>query len=402
LKHVPGKSIGKADGLSRRPDWQEGVERDNEDQTLIKLEWVRVAETLVEEGNLRERIKKAQEGDEKVVKAVEELKKAGVKTLRDEEWKIEDGVVLKERRIYVPEGELRGEVIQLHHNTPIGGHGGRWKTTELVTRNYWWPGVTKEVGKYVDGCDACQRYKNRSEAPAGKLMPNAILEKPWSHISADFITKLSLAQGYDAILVVCDRFSKMAHFIATTEKTSAEGLAKLFRDHVWKLHGLPESIISDRGVQFPAGMMKEMNNLLGIQTKLSTAYHPQMDGQTERVNQELEQYLRVFIDHRQEQWLDWLRTAEFAYNNKIHTTTKVSLFKVNYRQNPRMGFEGRRKGKYKAAGKFVEKMRKIQEEAKVALGKAQEEMKKFADRKQGKGEKYRVGDLVLLSTKDLK
>jgi len=402
LKHVPGKSIGKADGLSRRPDWQEGVERDNEDQTLIKLEWVRVAETLVEEGNLRERIKKAQEGDEKVVKAVEELKKAGVKTLRDEEWKIEDGVVLKERRIYVPEGELRGEVIQLHHNTPIGGHGGRWKTTELVTRNYWWPGVTKEVGKYVDGCDACQRYKNRSEAPAGKLMPNAILEKPWSHISADFITKLSLAQGYDAILVVYDRFSKMAHFIATTEKTSAEGLAKLFRDHVWKLHGLPESIISDRGVQFPAGMMKEMNNLLGIQTKLSTAYHPQMDGQTERVNQELEQYLRVFIDHRQEQWLDWLRTAEFAYNNKIHTTTKVSLFKVNYRQNPRMGFEGRRKGKYKAAGKFVEKMRKIQEEAKAALGKAQEEMKKFADRKQGKGEKYRVGDLVLLSTKDLK
>jgi len=128
--------MGKADGLSRRPDWQEGVERDNEDQTLIKPEWVRVAETLVEEENLRERIKKAQEGDERVVKAVEELKKAGVKTLRDKEWEIEDGVVLKEGRIYVPEGELRGEVIRLHHNTPVGEHGGRWKTTELVTRNY--------------------------------------------------------------------------------------------------------------------------------------------------------------------------------------------------------------------------------------------------------------------------
>jgi len=233
-------------------------------------------------------------------------------------------------------------------------------------------------------------------------MPNAIPEKPWSHISADFITKLPLAQGYDAILVVCDRFSKMVHFIATTEKTSAEGLTKLFRDHVWKLHGLPESIVSDRGVQFAAGMMKELNNLLGIQTKLSTAYHPQTDGQTERVNQELEQYLRVFIDHRQEQWPDWLRTAEFAYNNKIHTITKTSPFKANYGQDPRMGFEGRRKEKYEAAGKFVEKMRKIQEEAKAALGKAQEEMKKFADKKQGKGEEYRVGDLVLLSTKDLK
>jgi len=194
----------------------------------------------------------------------------------------------------------------------------------------------------------------------------------------------------------------MAHFMATTEKMSAEGLTKLFQDHVWKLHGLPESIISDRGVQFTVGMMKELNNLLGIQTKLSTAYHPQTDGQTERVNQELEQYLRVFIDHRQEQWLDWLGTAEFAYNNKIHATTKILPFKVNYGQDPRIGFEGRRKGKYKAAGKFVEKMRKIQEEAKVALGKAQEEMKKFADRKREKGEEYRVGDLVLLSTKDLK
>ena len=335
----------------------------------------------MEEGDLRERIKKAQEGDKKVVKAVEELKKAGVKMLRDEEWEIEDGIVLKEGRIYVPEGELRGEVIRLHHDTPVGGHGGRWKTTELVTRNYWWPGITKEVGKYVDRCDACQRYKNRSEAPAGKLMPNAIPEKPWSHISADFITKLPLAQGYDAILVVCDRFSKMAHFIATTEKTSTEGLVKLFRDQVWKLHGLPESIISDREVQFAAGMMKELNNLLGIQTKLWTAYHPQMDGQTERINQELEQYLRVFIDHRQEQWPDWLGMVEFAYNNKIHAVTKNSPFKVNYGQDPRMGFKGRRKGKYEATGKFVEKMRKIQEEAKAALEKAQEEMKKFADRK---------------------
>ena len=351
---------------------------------------------------MREKIKTAQKEDERVVKAVEELKKAGVKMLRDEEWEIEDGIVLKEERIYVPEGELRGEIIRLHHDTPVGGHRRRWKTMELVTRNYWWPGVTKEVGRYVDGCDACQRYKNRSEALAGKLMPNAIPEKPWSHISADFITKLPLAQGYDAILVVCDRFSKMAHFIATTERTSAEGLARLFRDQVWKLHGLPESIISDRGVQFAAGIMKELNNLLGIQTKLSTAYHPQTDGQTERVNQELEQYLRVFIDHRQEQWPDWLGTAEFAYNNKIHAATKVSPFKVNYGQDPRIGFEGRRKGKYEVAGKFVEKMRKIQEETKAALGKAQQEMKKFADRKRGEEEEYKVGDLVLLSTKNLK
>ena len=220
--------------------------------------------------------------------------------MKDEKWEVEDGIVMKEGRIYVPEGELRGEIIRLHHNTPVEGHGKRWKMAELVARNYWWPGLTKEVGKYVERCDTCQRHKNQSKAPAGKLMPNTIPEKLWSHILADFITKLPLAQGYNAVLVVCDCFSKMAHFIAITEKTSVEGLTRLFRDHVWKLYGLPESITLDRGVQFAVGIMKKLNNLLGIQMKLSTAYHPQTDGQTERINQELEQYLRVFIDHRQE------------------------------------------------------------------------------------------------------
>jgi len=170
--------MGKADRLSRRPDWQEEVERDNEDQMLIKPEWVREVGTIVEEGNLREKIKKVQEGNKRVVKAVEELKKAGIKMLRDEEWEIEDRVVLKEGRIYMPEGKLREEVIQLHHDTLVGGHGGRWKTMELITRNYWWPGVTKKVRRYINGCNACQRYTNQSEVPAGKLMPNAIPEKP--------------------------------------------------------------------------------------------------------------------------------------------------------------------------------------------------------------------------------
>ena len=115
-------------------------------------------------------------------------------------------------------------------------------------------------------------------------MPNSIPEKVWTHISADFITKLPLAQGYDAILVVVDRLTKMAHFVPTTERTSAEGLARLFRDNIWKLHGLPDSIISDRGPQFAAGIMKELNRMLGIKTKLSTAFHPQTDGQIERMN----------------------------------------------------------------------------------------------------------------------
>ena len=200
-------------------------------------------------------------------------------------------------------------------------------------------------------------------------MPNLIPEKPWVHISADFITKLPLAQGYDSILVVVDRLTKMVHFIPTTEKTSAEGLARLFRDNMWKLHGLPESIISDRGPQFMAGLMRELNQILGIESKMSIVFHPQINGQIERVNQELEQYLRMFIDHQQEQWPDWLGMAEFAYNNKAHSSTKISPFKANYGQDPRMGFEVRKKGKYEGVEKFVVKMKEIQEEAKAALEK---------------------------------
>jgi len=158
--------------------------------------------------------------------------------------------------------------------------------------------VTREVKQYIEGYDACQHNKNHTELPAGKLMPNSIPDKAWTHISADFITKLPLVQGYDSILVVVDRFTKMAHFVPTTEKTTSEGLARLFRDNVWRLHGLPKSIISDRGPQFAAGLMRELNGMLGIKTKLSTAFHPQTNGQTERMNQELLQNLRMFIDHR--------------------------------------------------------------------------------------------------------
>jgi len=137
--------------------------------------------------------------------------------------------------------------------------------------------------------------------PTRKLKPNSILEKPWMHILADFFTKLPLAQGYNLILVVVDKLTKIVYFISTIEKTLAEGLVQLFRDNVWKLHGLPESIILDWGPQFAAGIMLELNKMLEIESKLSIAFHPQTDGQIERVNQELEQYLRMFINYRQEQ-----------------------------------------------------------------------------------------------------
>jgi len=253
---------------------------------------IRIVEVIIEGVNLLDKVRKCKAKDDEVIKAVEEMKRTGVKMLKNEEWCQENGLMLKEGKVYVPRDEkLRAEVIRLHHDMPIEEYGGQSKTAELVMRNFWWPGVTREIKRYVEGCDACQRNKNQTQPPAGKLMPNSIPEKAWSHISVDFITKLPLVQGYDAILVVVDRFTKMGHFIPTIEKTSIEGLACLFRDNIWKLHGLPDSIVSNRGPQFVAGIMRELNHMLGIETKLSMTFHPQTDGQTERMNQGLEQYL---------------------------------------------------------------------------------------------------------------
>ena len=133
------------------------------------------------------------------------MKQAGVKMLRDEEWREVDGIIYKEKKVYVPKDDaLRMEIIRLHHNTPVEEHGGQQKTVELVTRNFWQPGIMKEMKRYIEGYDSYQRNKNHTEQPAGKLMSNSIPEKPQTHILADFITKLSLAQGYDSILVVVD------------------------------------------------------------------------------------------------------------------------------------------------------------------------------------------------------
>ena len=169
---------------------------------------------------------------------------------------------------------------------------------ELVTRNYWWLGVTRDMARYVEGCDMCQWMKNRTEEIAGKLKLSEVLRKLWTHITLDFITKLLIVAREDTILVVYDRLSKMTHFMATTEETSVEGLARLFRDNIWKLHGLSKSMVLDRGPQFVAELTKDLNRILEIEMQLSTVFHLRIDGQTKQMNQKLEQYLRFFVDHQ--------------------------------------------------------------------------------------------------------
>ena len=275
LKHVPETKMRKVDELSRRPDWKVGIEKNNDNQVFIKNSWLRNLYEVVIEGpevDILEKIKKARGKDEEIVRVVEEMKKAGIKAVRGEEWQLEGDLVLKKEK-----EKLRIEIIQLYHDVLVARYGGKWKTIELVMRNYWWPGVAKDIGKYVEGCNICQRMKNRTEVLAGKLKLSEVLEKPWTHLMVNFITKLLVIAGKDAIMMVYDRFSKMTYFVATTERMSAEGLVRLFRDNVWKLHRLLESIVSDRGLQFATEMTKELNRMLGIETRLSMSYHLQTD-----------------------------------------------------------------------------------------------------------------------------
>jgi len=166
--------------------------------------------------------------------------------------------------------------------------------------------------------------------PHGPLKPNKILEGPWQTITCDLIIDLPVSEGFDSIFVVIDRYTKQTHLIPDVD---AEGIAKIFLNHVWKHHGTPKQVISDRGTQFTSKFMGQVSKHIGIKWSISTAYHPRTDGQTEWINQEVEQYLRLFTSYRQNDWVDWLPIAEFAHNNSV-TVTGHSPFKVLYGYNP--------------------------------------------------------------------
>src|SRR5882672_6852145 len=178
--------------------------------------------------------------------------------------------------------------------------------TELVAHNFWWPRMGCYVADYMKGCNLCNCTKTFPASPTCKLMPNQVPDRHWQVILVNLIMELPLSRGYNAIMVVVDRLSKRAHIIPTTSDVTAARVARLFRDHIWKLHGLLEEVISDLGTQFVSNFTRSLSQLLGIRVAASMAYHPQMDGQTERVNQEFELFLRLFINQWQDDWYEWL------------------------------------------------------------------------------------------------
>jgi len=227
-------------------------------------------------------------------------------------------------------------------------------------------------------------------------MPNEVPTDCWAVVTVDLITGLPESHGYDSIWVAVDRVSKRIHVAPTTKEVDAVGNARLFRDHVWRNHGLPDQIISDRGAQFVQSFTQELNHLLGIKTCASTAFHPQTDGQTEWVNMEIEQYLRLFINQWQSDWAEWLPLAEFAYNNRIHSSTQHSPFELDTGRHPRMGVEPQRTSHIEAVNEFTQRMSKTIEETQSALKLAAEDMARYYDACHGEAEVFKIGEKVWL------
>jgi transposase InsO family protein len=410
LQHKPGKSMGKPDALSRRADHGTSA-NDNSDITLLTpgLFAIRALEGLTVDGEekniLRDIRKGTRDGDpeEAVAKVVKELKATNSRTVRSAEWTLTDGVLFFRGKIYVPDHlELRRRITALCHDTKVAGHPGRWKTLELVSRNYWWPQMSRYIGKYVSTCDLCMRTKTQRHLPVGELHPLPVPDTPWDTISVDFIVELPESDSQDAIMVVVDSLTKRAHFLPTVTTLSAAGTARMFVRHVWKHHGLPRKVVSDRGPQFVAEFTRELYRTLGIEVAATTAYHPQGDGQTERVNQELEQYLRIFVGQRQDDWTDLLPLAEFQYNNHVHSSTQHPPFLLENGRLPRMGFEPRQPpSPVESVNEFTERMKSTLEEAKSALTKSKDDMTRYYNQRRMAAPEYKPGDKVYLDASDI-
>jgi hypothetical protein len=209
-----------------------------------------------------------------------------------------DGVIYRNGRIYVPNSqEICDRILHNHHYSPDVGHPGIHQLLELVKGTFWWLMIKTDVKQYVKGCKQCQKNKSIRKREHVPLNPLPILENPWQEISIDMIGPLLKSEDQDAIIVIVDRFSKMIHLIPTTTSLSSLRLAEIYKKEIWRIHGIPRRIISNRGPQFALKFMRELCNALGIERNLSTAYHPPTDGQTEKINQEIKTYLQSFINY---------------------------------------------------------------------------------------------------------
>uniref|UniRef100_A0A8H7KFJ6 RNA-directed DNA polymerase n=1 Tax=Bionectria ochroleuca TaxID=29856 RepID=A0A8H7KFJ6_BIOOC len=373
--HRKGSENGRADALSRKPEYEQTVPKTN-GQLL----------TMNNKGHL--------------------VQKALGATLKETAHiKVQIDTIPSLEKL---QQEARMALIKEIHEHPLSGHQGVKKTLDRIKRHHDYPGLRKEVQTVVSECDTCARIKSARHKPYGELKPVSVPERPWQSVSFDHIVKLPKSKEpmtgveYDSILVVIDRLTKYGHFIPYKEASSAEDLAYQFLRHVVSHHGLPDEIISDRGTTFASKFWQSLMAQMGTKHKLSTAYHPQSNGQTERLNQTLEQYLQAYINYEQDNWVQLLPTAQIAYNSSVQESTQLSPMYTNYSYEPEFQNRPELDGPDAPAAILTkETLHSLHAEMKTELEFIQKRMKKYYDKTRLKGPILKEGDKVYLLRKNI-
>jgi hypothetical protein len=323
----------------------------------------------------------------------------------------ESGLWYKDQSIVVPDvPALKQEIITGLHSSVWAGHFGVKKTKDAVSRAFWWPKLGADVAKFCSHCDTCQRNKPSNTVPVGPLRPLPIPERPWESIGIDYVVQLPTSTaGFDAVCTVVDHLTKMVHLIPCSSNIGAVGTADLFVQHIFRLHGMPRNVISDRGSVFTSNFFAALCQRLGMRQLMSTAYHPQTDGLTERYNRVMEDTLRHFISPTQDDWHHLLPCVEFAINNSKQVSTAFSPFYLNYGYHPHIPLalqlpkrgralpEGRATP---AAQRFTAAMQQALQLARSNLQAAQQRQKAYADQRRGPVT-VSEGDMILLSSKNI-
>jgi hypothetical protein len=380
IRHIKGTVNGRADALSRRPDYDQGQE-DNQNITVLPEQvFVRAMEVLPENTNQEESTLKP--------------------WIDPHQLKQHQGVWYKDgRRVVTGDIEAKRYIIQSHHDSPVHGHPGISKTIQLTERLYWWPRMRVDITEYVKGCADCQRHKvntRPTRAPLQPIYPKAETT-PFETVALDFIVKLPISQGFDSILTITDQgCTKAAIFIPCNEDITAEETAALYIKHVFAHFGLPTKVISDRDPRFMSKFIQAACKVTGVKHAPSTAYHPRTDGQSERSNQWLETAIRFITDQKQKNWAPYLPIAQFAHNNWPSDTTRKSPFFLLMGFNPRADWIHATSPIPKVTLR-LEQLKEARIQARDAMVKAQQSWVKHRDTP-----KYKEGDLVWLEGKNLR
>jgi hypothetical protein len=377
IRYTPGRDNGRADALSRRSDYMDGKEKVQ--HSILKTN---------QDGSLSANVK-----DFGNV----------LRILQDD---TEEFPVVQGKFTVRPDQEQ--DCIKQHHDDPVQGHPGIAKTVELMQRNFVFPHMKQKVTNYIKQCLKCQQNKAERHAKYGHIQFIDPPEKPWDEITMDFITKLPgsvdepTGNRYDSIFVVVDRLTKYTHFIAYNEDFTVQSLAIIFVDRIVRYHGIPKAIISDRDKLFTSAFWKTLIATLGIKLKLSTAFHPTTDGQTERMNQTLEVYLRHYVNHAQDNWVSLLPMAQVALNNAYTESTGTSPFFANFGKDPNLFMKPYDNPELEAAMVAANQLKDIHEACGDQIKNAQKKTAAYLQDKRKTAPQLKRGDKVYLLTKNLK